>query len=43
MTFWEFKVACEGFESFHCAPTDEPGSSSPDSASFWKAIGVQMH
>jgi hypothetical protein len=40
MTFWEFSVACEGFESFHAAPDDE-ANEPPSPEQFWAAIGVE--
>jgi len=39
MTFWEFSVACDGFETFHAAPSED-AATPPDEADFWAALGL---
>jgi hypothetical protein len=43
MTFWEFNVACEGFEQFHSPSPDAPGGRAPSADAFWNAVGVTNH
>lgn len=42
MSFWEFDVACDGWESFHASAEEDPADRAPTAEQHYAALGIRM-